>query len=176
MGAASSGLANSGETFSAAKSEEAGKGDHQFPHLYKLLLKISPLEPVPAQVKVFLSFSDVRGNTYFGTLGSFHVSFQDMFLPVRLPQNLWATLFQQLWSADMNFPIERWRPTNVCRSVQVLHLGHEEVKKMLHDNLGLFVVPTAVPLAPELFDFDQEEYYFFSCKFTTMSTILSMPM
>ncbi len=134
------------------------QADLQFPHLYKLLLKITPLEPVPAEVKVFLSFSDVRGNTYFGTLGSFHVSFPDMFLPVRLPPELWATLFEQLWMAGSKFPVDRWRPECVCRSVQVLHLGKAEVKKMLQDNLGAFVVPTPVTLEPEQFDFEQEEF------------------
>ena len=134
--------------------------DLRFPHLYKVLLKITLLEPVPAHVKVFISFSDAFGNNYFGTLGSFYVSFPDMFLPVRLSPLLWASLFEHLWMADLRFPVERWRPKRVCRSVQVLHLDHLKVSELLRANLGPFILPSnPVNLPAESFDFVQEMFF-----------------
>ncbi|CAD7970147.1 unnamed protein product [Amoebophrya sp. A120] len=73
--------------------------DDEFPHCYKLVLKIEVREPVLQILDVNLTFSDRSGNTYFGALESFAVSFQDLFLPVPSCFDL-KQIFQLFWAAD----------------------------------------------------------------------------
>ncbi|OEH75953.1 hypothetical protein cyc_01208 [Cyclospora cayetanensis] len=55
-----------------------------FPFDYKIILKLLPVEPVPAVFSVGLRFSDSQGAAYSGSLQPFAVSFQDLFLPVHV--------------------------------------------------------------------------------------------
>ncbi|CAD7937910.1 unnamed protein product [Amoebophrya sp. A25] len=78
--------------------KEISSDSDEFPHRYKLLLKVEVVEPVLQIVDVNLTFSDARGNTYFGALESFAVSFQDFFLPIPRCFDV-AHVFFLLWSA-----------------------------------------------------------------------------
>lgn len=121
-----------------------------FPCMNKLLLKLQPISPVPTSFGVRIAFNDCQGHMYFGQLETFNVAFQDLFLPVRLPQACWPVLFESLWRGSLIPP---------CRSVKVLDLERQVVRRLLQSQLGPFLVPSEVDLDEEDFDFEQEEYF-----------------
>ena len=65
----------------------------------KVLLKFQPIIPVPTCFGVTIAFNDGFGHMYFGQLERFCLSFQELFLPVRLPLMLWPHLPAQFPSA-----------------------------------------------------------------------------
>lgn len=127
-------------------SEKAGG----FPCVFKLLLKLQPISPVPTSFGVNIAFNDCTGHMYFGQLETFDVAFRDVFLPVRLPLAFWPYLFESLWTGHMS---------QSCWSVKVLDLERRQVQWMLRSQLGPFVVQSEVQLQEEDFDFEQEEYF-----------------
>ena len=58
----------------------------RFPYMYKLVLTLKPIAPVPTSFDVRLVFNDVDGRMFEGRLQDVKVLFQDLFLP--LPINL----------------------------------------------------------------------------------------
>uniref|UniRef100_A0A0G4FJK4 Uncharacterized protein n=1 Tax=Chromera velia CCMP2878 TaxID=1169474 RepID=A0A0G4FJK4_9ALVE len=118
------GAASGGPLDQAAGDVEA------FPHLYKLLVKMRPLEPVPTWFDVSVTFNDAQGRVFLGSLEKFQVSFQDLFLPVRVPHVLWAPFFELLW-----------RDKRMCRSVKVLEASRSRVHRLAATRLFPFVIP-----------------------------------
>jgi len=121
-----------------------------FPGMNKLLLKVQPISPVPTSFGVKIAFNDSAGHMFFGQLETFHVAFQDLFLPVRLPQDWWSHLFECIWMGAIRQP---------CWSVKVLDLERKAVHELVRSQLGAFIVPCQVQLPEEDFDFEQEEYF-----------------
>lgn len=116
---------------------------------YHLLLELRLICPVPTSFGVNITFSDARGQTYFGHLESFSVAFQDMFLPSSIGH--WAQLFEALWKTDSGMSLQ---PS--CWSVKILEMKGADVKTLIHSQLGPFIVSEALNLPDEDFDFEQE--------------------
>lgn len=136
-----------------ADSEEeitAGESFSGFPRMNKLLLRLQPISSVPTSFGVNITFNDYLGHMYFGSLETFNVSFQDLFLPVRLPLCFWGNLFEMLWTGCM---------MGACWSVKVLDLDKHVVEELIQSQLGPFKVLSDVRLEDEDFDFEQEEYF-----------------
>jgi len=113
---------------------------------YHLLLELQTICPVPTSFDVNITFSDARGQTYFGQLGSFSVAFQDMFLPSSIPRQHWGKLFEAKWNS----------PSQSCQSVKILEMKGCDIKKMIYSQLGLFLVSGSLDIPGEEFDFEQE--------------------
>ncbi|KAL8442373.1 hypothetical protein Emed_007312 [Eimeria media] len=107
---------------------------------------LEPLEPVPASLRVGVRFSDANGAAYSGSLESFTVSFQDLFLPVCAPPEFRAVLFESIW-----------KRTDTARSVKTLDLEPENVKQMVEMSLKPFLIEGAVHIEPEAFDFYRDQ-------------------
>ncbi|XP_026194013.1 uncharacterized protein LOC113147484 [Cyclospora cayetanensis] len=108
-----------------------------FPFDYKIILKLLPVEPVPAVFSVGLRFSDSQGAAYSGSLQPFAVSFQDLFLPVHV--GLAALTF--LW--------------RLCAGMQTLDLESSVVKRMIQMSLSPFLIEESITLEPETFDYSR---------------------
>ncbi|KAL8272406.1 hypothetical protein Esti_003696 [Eimeria stiedai] len=117
-----------------------------FPFNYEIILKLEPLEPVPASLRVGVRFSDANGAAYSGSLESFTVSFQDLFLPVCAPPEFRAVLFEWIW-----------RRTDTARSVKTLDLEPEKVKQMVEMSLKPFLIEGSISVEPEAFDFYRDQ-------------------
>eukprot|EP00397_Hematodinium_sp_SG-2012_P005269 GEMP01005287.1.p1 GENE.GEMP01005287.1~~GEMP01005287.1.p1 ORF type:complete len:778 (+),score=147.42 GEMP01005287.1:538-2871(+) len=98
---------------------------------YHLLLELRLICPVPTSFGVSITFSDARGQTYFGHLESFSVAFQDMFLPSSIARFLWINLFEALWTNNSGMALQ---PS--CWSVKILEMKGSDVKKLIHSQLG----------------------------------------
>jgi len=132
-------------------AEEARGGQPRgFPCMNKVLLKLQPISPVPTCFGVNIAFNDCLGHMYFGQLERFCLSFQDLFLPARLPLVLWPHLYEHLWKGSLS---------KSCWSVKVLDLDRAIVQELISCQLGPFIVPFRVRLEEEDFDFEQEECF-----------------
>lgn len=145
-------IAAGGASLASAASAiaSAGGAASGFPCSNKLLLKLQPISPVPTSFGVDIAFNDCNGYMYFGQLEAFNVTFQDLFLPVRMPLVFWSDLFEHLWKGGM---------AESCWSVKVLDMDRAPVSRLISSQLGPFVVPSAVQLEEEDFDFQQEEQF-----------------
>eukprot|EP00927_Polykrikos_kofoidii_P018173 TRINITY_DN18373_c0_g1_i1.p1 TRINITY_DN18373_c0_g1~~TRINITY_DN18373_c0_g1_i1.p1 ORF type:complete len:1135 (+),score=140.47 TRINITY_DN18373_c0_g1_i1:65-3469(+) len=132
---------------SSAAGSAPGSG---FPCSNKLLLKLQPISPVPTSFGVDIAFNDCNGCMYFGQLDAFNVSFQDLFLPVRMPLVFWSGLYEHLWKGGL---------AESCWSVKVLEMDRASVRHLINSQLRPFMVPSAVHLEEEDFDFQQEEHF-----------------
>ena len=115
--------AEASEPIAATGSTLVPRGREGFPCSNKLLLKLQPISPVPTSFGVNVAFNDSSGHMYFGQLETFHVAFQDLFLPVRMPLIFWTDLFQHLWKGGLH--------ASPCWSVKVLDLDRASVVELL---------------------------------------------
>eukprot|EP00753_Platysulcus_tardus_P019293 PLAT7091.6.p1 GENE.PLAT7091.6~~PLAT7091.6.p1 ORF type:complete len:976 (+),score=387.35 PLAT7091.6:116-2929(+) len=145
-------------TTPAMAAAAAAAPPHVFPFMYKLVLTMQPLHPMPASFDVRLVFSDAAGRTCEGALPRIHVLFQDLFLPVRPPAHpelspacCLAVLFNQLWR----------RVTTPAFASQLQALGAsadgEESTTLLHMPRAVVVQLLSQRLAPFLAPAIREE-------------------
>ena len=155
-------LKNFVENEDQSKNEKSVKKSDCFPFMYKLVLTLRPIAPVPTFFNVRLVFNDTKGGMFEGSLQDVKVLFQDLFLPLPLKlvfsnelqtggkkavaylQNI---LFMLLWDAvmlpNMGFRnIEKLKAIQCdgAESVKHLQMPKERVIAAVKDNLGPFMI------------------------------------
>ncbi|KAL8440586.1 hypothetical protein Efla_006864 [Eimeria flavescens] len=138
--------AEAAELSAAEETLLARAADTAFPFNYEVILKLQPLEPIPASLQVAVRFSDASGAAYRGALEPFSVSFQDLFLPVCAPPEFRRVLFEWIWNR-----------TDTARSVKTLDVEPDRVKKMVEMSLQPFLIEGPISVEPEAFDFYRDQ-------------------
>eukprot|EP00397_Hematodinium_sp_SG-2012_P059780 GEMP01077038.1.p1 GENE.GEMP01077038.1~~GEMP01077038.1.p1 ORF type:complete len:141 (+),score=22.12 GEMP01077038.1:128-550(+) len=78
-----------------------------------------------------------------------------MFLPSSIARFLWINLFEALWTNNSGMALQ---PS--CWSVKILEMKGSDVKKLIHSQLGPFIVSQdSLNLPVEDFDFEQEAMF-----------------
>lgn len=165
---------NTENTNNGTQKKEVSRQSECFPFMYKLVLTLRPIAPVPTFFNVRLVFNDTKGGMYEGSLQDVKVLFQDLFLPLPLKlvfsnelstggkktmvylQNI---LFTLMWDAVM-LPNMGFRNIGQLKSIQCdgaesvkhLKMPKERVIAAVKDNLGPFMI------VKKKFDFEDDIY------------------
>ena len=110
-----------------------------YPHRYEVLLGLVTLNPVPAEIRVNLVFTDRFGISHSGQLGSFSLALEDLFMPVHAERQIEA--FKSKWRDPF---------------AKLLSLPRSRVEALIQERLAPFVCPTIGGDCPD-FDFLHEQ-------------------
>ena len=161
----------------------------RFPYMYKLVLTLKPIVPVPTSFDVRLVFNDTEGGMYEGALQEVNVLFQDLFLPLPIKmafskskfvtgsldqddsmamRRITSQIFALLWDAVM-LPDMGFGPTfsqirnsfggDGAESVKMLRMPRAAFMKALKSHLGPFVIPVRSGGGRTDYDDAEEEWY-----------------